>query len=568
MGEFYIQRNVEEKPWMNHRKSTNFFSRVVIILLIVTLSLPLTGFNATHIQANETKFNMSYVYFGNTSSYIQQVKNTRGALDVVAPSYFDLNKDGSLNNKVDPKFVEEMHRQNVRVVPFLSNHWDQALGRKALANRDQLARQIAKAVMDFNLDGVNVDIENVNHLDKNNYTDLVHLLRKYLPADKEVSVAVAANPNGWTQGWHGSYDYKELAKYSDYLMLMTYDESWRGSAPGPVASISFVERSIQYALKQGVPSEKIVLGIPFFARYWVNGVGGFGISSNSVDTLVERYNGIVVFDEKFQSPRATFTIKQGDPVTRLNSRDLVPGNYTVWYENLQSIEKKIELIHKYNLKGTGSWALNQAPTNIWDHYMVWLNRTGFFDINTHWAKDDILAMFEKEWMVGIAKNQFSPNRPLTRAEATVVLVRALGLKEQVPKGMHLTYNFTDIENHWAKEEIILAYQFGIAEGIDWATFAPEKRLSREEMATLMSRVVHKDEKESTIAPAELSFSIFNDMDLGRWSYPNIAAMAKRSILRGFDDGNFYPEKHVTRAELAAVMNRMSTDETISTIFKR
>lgn len=104
-------------------------------------------------------------------------------------------------------------------------------------------------------------------MDRDAYTDLVRLLREKLPADKEVSVAVAANPNGWTKGWHGTYNYKELAKYASYLMIMAYDESYEGGPEGPVASIGFVDRSIQYALKQGVPADKVVLGVPFMVVF-------------------------------------------------------------------------------------------------------------------------------------------------------------------------------------------------------------------------------------------------------------------------------------------------------------
>lgn len=58
------------------------------------------------------------------------------------------------------------------------------------------------------------------------YTDFVRLLYRKLAPKKEVSVAVAGNPYGWQTGWHGSYDYKELHKYSHYLMIMSYDESF------------------------------------------------------------------------------------------------------------------------------------------------------------------------------------------------------------------------------------------------------------------------------------------------------------------------------------------------------
>lgn len=68
-------------------------------------------------------------------------------------------------------------------------------------------------------------------------------------------VAVAATPNGWTAGRHGSYDYAALAEYADYLMIMAYDESRQGSDPGPVASATFVERSIAYAFKYAPPEK-------------------------------------------------------------------------------------------------------------------------------------------------------------------------------------------------------------------------------------------------------------------------------------------------------------------------
>ena len=241
------------------RVQRRLFPLLCTVLLLAALLTP---------AAAARRFSMSYVYFGSPSSYVERVDGTQGSLDEISPNYFNLNSDGTLNftgGNDAAAFVEQMHRRGVRVVPFLSNHWDRELGRKALSNRKQLAEQIARAVVRYGLDGVNVDIENVTHQDRNAYSEFVELLRQKLPEDKIVAVSVAANPYGYTQGWHGSYDYRRLGAAADYLMLMTYDEHYQGGPSGPVASRAFQEQSIQYALKY-VPANKVVLDLPFFGR--------------------------------------------------------------------------------------------------------------------------------------------------------------------------------------------------------------------------------------------------------------------------------------------------------------
>lgn len=233
----------------------------IIILKILVVNLLFVVLIVTS-KVNATRFNMSYLY-GNYD-YSELVTRTGNSLNEVSPSYFDIYSSGNLKlNKVDMNFVKEMHSKGIKVVPFLSNHWDREKGRSALANIENLTSQIAEAIKMYNLDGINVDIENVTEKDRENYVLLVKTLREKLGEEKSISVAVAANPNNWQTGWHGSYDYTGLSKYADYLMLMTYDEHYEGGEAGPVASMDFVEKSIKYALER-VDANKIVLGIPFF----------------------------------------------------------------------------------------------------------------------------------------------------------------------------------------------------------------------------------------------------------------------------------------------------------------
>ncbi|MFD2168745.1 glycosyl hydrolase family 18 protein [Tumebacillus lipolyticus] len=518
------------------------------IIGLVTAAMLVPGVST---QAAEGKFNMSYLYFGSTSTYVDSVDRTKNSLHVVSPDFFNLNTDGTLKltTKLSTSFITEMHKRGVKVVPFLSNHWDRELGRKALQNREQLATQLADAMQKYNLDGVNVDLENLNEADRANYVDLVRLLRAKLPAQKEVSVAVAANPRGFQIGWHGSYDYKKLSDYSDYLMVMAYDENYSGdTTAGPVASDSFVKGSIQYALDQGVPRNKIVLGIPFFGRVWKSDgtMNGAGVSNSRVPELLAKYGGRVVYDAATKSAKATFTVKPTDEVLVIGSTRFTAGTYTLWFENETSIKEKLRLVEKYQLKGTGSWSLTQEADGTWDYYSRWLNGRYFEDTENHWAGNDILAMLDKGWMVGTAPLKFSPEKPLTRAQAAVILVKALGLEEQSAPSA----GFRDVPaNHWAKRHIDIAKQAGFISGLEYNLFAPEQNVSRQEMASMLARLLKIETQPSVGAP-------FVDVTDG-WSFEAILAMKQEGILSGYEGGYFRPLAGTTRAEMASLMNRIA-----------
>ena len=176
-------------------------------------------------------FHMTYAYFETGDALIDTLNNTGKILDVVSPSYFDLTSDGHLQitPQFDPYTISQMQKRNFRVVPFLSNHWDRDKGRAALNNKEALVKEIIDIINKYNLDGINVDIENITQEDRENFTLFIKDLREKLPKGKELSIAVAANPKGYTTGWYGAYDNERLAQYSDYLMIMSYDEHYDGA---------------------------------------------------------------------------------------------------------------------------------------------------------------------------------------------------------------------------------------------------------------------------------------------------------------------------------------------------
>lgn len=379
--EFDLKKNLKEnskKLWdsiLPYAKKVKIKSVKILVSGVLIASVVFSTFIAAFAATD--RYTMGYLYSGTDHQQIEYVNQTNGALDVVSPSYFDIREDGSLKlNYLSPFFIKTMHDKGIKVVPFLSNHWNRTAGINALKDVDSLSTQIADYVEEYDLDGVNVDIENVTHEQRNQYTELVRLLREKIPSHKEISVAVAANPKDWQTGWHGSYDYTALAQYADHLLIMAYDEHYEGGDAGPVASIDFVENSVKYALSKTSP-EKIVVGIPFYGRVWSldnSRIVGKGISSKTIQQILESCEATVTYDEETQSVKAEFLVTEDSGhFTVGGDFVLEPGRYEVWFENDQSYQAKLRLIEKYNLKGAGAWALGQEDTSIWDHYENWID---------------------------------------------------------------------------------------------------------------------------------------------------------------------------------------------------
>ncbi len=492
------------------------------------------------------KYSMTYLSYGSYQTQLEYVALSKNSFSVISPSYFNITSDGTLQvEKISPGYVEAMHEKNIKIVPFLSNHWDKQGGNLALERVESLADEVAKAVITNNLDGVNVDIENVSHTYRDKYTTLVRLLRHKLPKEKEVSVAVAANPHGWTLGWHGSYDYRELGKFADHLLIMAYDEHYHGGEAGPVASISFVEQSIQYALRY-VPKEKIVLGVPFFGRIWSDDgtVKGVGMTNRQIASALDKAGGNIEIDAASKSVKATLKITDAHSIT-VNGAKLKPGHYTIWYDNSDTLKYKLSLVDKYGLKGAGSWSVGQETQDVWDYYSLWLNGKYFSDTFSHYAKDDVVAVSAQGWMEGMGEHLFLPEDGFTRAQAATVLCRFLNLSGDV-----ISSQFPDMKNHWAEREISLVLQHGLMEGYPDGSFQPNRAVTREEMAVILQRIL---QYEYGVSKDKAPFS---DVEQDRWSYDEITALAGSGILNGYQDGTFRPDQFLSRGEMAHLLGKM------------
>lgn len=480
----------------------------------------------------ENKISFMYLYGGTTTTYIQQIEKTNNSINIISPNYFELDDLGNLQVKADPQLVKYAHERNIKIVPFLSNHWNREKAQMALKNQENLVKNLVAAVKKYNFDGINIDLENLAYEDREQLTNLMRLLKENLQSlDCSVSIAVGAIDKPTTLGWKSAFDLKELSNYADFLIIMAYDEHWTNSKPGPIASLPWVKKNIEYMLKS-IPQDKFVLGIPFYGRVWTDGSNGGGITYPNIIQALEVNNGEVFWNENFQSPYAKYTKNTGE-------------TKEIWFENAQSLKQKLYLVNTYNLRGAAAWCLGQEDTSIWSDFSTWLNGSLFKDITKHWAQKDITYLTNQGIIKGRDSDNFAPDASITRAETVTLLARIFSWDNELNNNP-----FIDVPpDYWAIKPILGAYNHNIVRGTENNKFSPENNLTRAQLAVLIQRAFNFN--TSTVNTTN-----FTDVPANYWAYKEIMILKQYGFMVGRTNNHFAPDEFVTRAEIAALLTRI------------
>jgi spore germination protein len=193
-------------------------------------------------------------------------------------------------------------------------------------------------------DGVQIDFESLRPDDGLAFLDFLSDLRARIPK-KILSVAVPARLK---KSENDAYDYGSLSGVVDKIMVMAYDEHWRTSAPGPVASLSWCDSVAEHAVDT-VPPGKLVMGLPLYGRAW---------SAANLNRAM-KYSQI---NEKLKNPGIIHK-KFGEKGPYLEYTQNV--TVKVFYENVRSIQAKLRLYKSYGVRQVAFWRIGQGPRDLW-----------------------------------------------------------------------------------------------------------------------------------------------------------------------------------------------------------
>lgn len=174
----------------------------------------------------------------------------------------------------------------------------------------------------------------------------------------------------------------------------------------------------------------------------------------------------------------------------------------------------------------------------------------FTDIQGHWAYNEIRHAIWLGLFNGTDEHSFTPDGVTTRGMFVTVLWRAMGCPDAGND-----QPFEDVKpTDYYSAAIVWANTEGIANGIDTAHFAPDAPITREQAATMMFRLATRLGADSGMR-AELG-EFVDYTAVSEYSAEALRWALAEGLLRGYEDATLRPAANATRAECAALMLRL------------
>ena len=290
--------------------------------------------------------------------------NIPPVVNVLSPTWFSFDEErlnGDIISLADRDYVDRAHAMGVQVWALISDNFKYEVSHAVLTStltRIHVIEQLMDLAEAYNLDGINIDFENVAEPDARHYLQFFRELRPYTAA-RGLILSVDMFVPLYTRYLNRA----EVAKAVDYICVMTYDEHHITSPiSGPVASLPFVEQGISQTLEE-VPKEKVIMGLPFYLRIWREiGIPPNVTVSSSATNLTSGYNRFLDNGAEFQwlpdigSYYGEYTAMENGDEAR----------YRLWLENTRSIGEKMNIFHKYDLAGIACWKRLLETEDVWD----------------------------------------------------------------------------------------------------------------------------------------------------------------------------------------------------------
>ena len=229
---------------------------------------------------------------------------------------------------------------------MITNRFDPGFTSGILADQSvwkKYAHNLVQYAYIYGFDGYNFDFENIDYADRDRLTAFVAYLSNHL---HQYNIKTSIDVTGYSDSpeWSLVYNRSAFANSVDYVVLMAYDETWaKSTTAGPVASYPWVRNHTEKMLSE-VPSQKLVLGVPFYMRLWhdTNGYAkGETLAMKNTGSYFANYKDKMTWDDRLKLHY--LSIPTGS------------GSDRIWFEDNTSLGLKLDLVKELQLGGFAAW---------------------------------------------------------------------------------------------------------------------------------------------------------------------------------------------------------------------
>jgi cellulose synthase/poly-beta-1,6-N-acetylglucosamine synthase-like glycosyltransferase/peptidoglycan/xylan/chitin deacetylase (PgdA/CDA1 family)/spore germination protein YaaH len=305
----------------------------------------------------------------NKASLPDLVKNA-DKLNTVYPEWFFIDTvTHKLQTRIDSAGLAVMKKNNLSIQPIFNNfHTAKTIGNRGFfdgkllhvilndsAKRKNIINQIADTLEYYQLQGLNIDFEELNETTNEPLTKFQKELYSVLHTrNLLVSMDVQAR--------NEDYDFEELGKYNDHIILMAYDEFSDATLPGPISSQKWIEAQLDW-MDDKIDASKIILGVAGYARDWITEEEGKRVEDITYTTAIDNAklsNSTILFDNN------TYNLHYGydEPVT--DSTSLT--KHSIWLTDAATTFNILRFSDDYKTAGTALWHLGGEDPRIWKFY--------------------------------------------------------------------------------------------------------------------------------------------------------------------------------------------------------
>jgi len=326
---------------------------VVLLALIIMPAFP----RPLRRPGGDLNLIVFYQQSAEKDAILDYVERNAEQITYLAPFWYAIMEDGSIKDSSEADLKQFARDANIRLQPLVHNLGEEARGTyeflKNPEGRNKVINQISRIVEVEDYPGISIDIQIIpNELRDEFQAFMENLHEEMQQRNKMLTVNVI--PHGSEQAAEkAAYDFQDLSRVTDAIILMAYDYSGFDAEIGPVAPLGWVREVVEFAINRTGDPQGVILGIPAYGYRWEVGVNkkGKALPLSAIDQLIGQYGIEPERGEEGSSPHFNYT--EGGV------------EYAVWYEDEESIKPKMALAREKNLHGVAFWRVGYETLEFW-----------------------------------------------------------------------------------------------------------------------------------------------------------------------------------------------------------